>query len=175
MGRITKGDYSYGEVKIIGSSAHVYVGKFTSIADNVKVIMLGHNPDNISTFPFNHKLFSKTFGSIKGNHPKKYGNINIGSDVWIGYNTTIFGGVNISDGAIIAANSTVLKDIKPYEIIGGIPAKHISFRFSEEVIDLLLKVKWWNWNIKEIKKISPILCNNKIDDFINYCKSNNKL
>lgn len=175
MGRVTKDIYSYGDIKVIGANAHVHIGKFTSIADNVKAIMLGHNPDNISTFPFNHKLFLKTFGSIKGNHPKKYGSINIGSDVWLGYNTTIFGGINISDGAIIAANSTVTRNIKPYEIVGGIPAKYISFRFSEEVIDLLLKVKWWDWPINEIKKASSILCNNQINDFINYCKSNNKL
>ena len=175
MGRFTKDIFSYGDIKIIGSYAHVHVGKFTSIADYVKAIMLGHNSENVSTFPFNHKNFSSHFSGTKGNHPKKYGSIRIGNDVWIGYEAVLMGGITISDGAIVAAHSLVTKDVKPYEIVGGIPAKHIKFRFSEKDIKLLLKIKWWDWPIKEIQKAANLLCNSNLVEFFEYCQKNNKI
>lgn len=169
MGRITLGKFSYGNIKVIGQAGHVHVGNFTSIADEVKVLMLGHNPKNISTFPFNHKLFSSSFSNISGNHPVKYGNLTIGNDVWIGYNSIIMGGLNISDGAIIAAGSMVTKDVSPYEIVGGNPAKHIKLRFSEKDIELLLRIKWWNWPIERIQAVAGLLCNENLTDFFKYC------
>lgn len=84
-------------------------------------------------------------------YPQK-GDIVIGNDVWIGYNATILAGVTIGDGAIIATNSTVIKDVKPYSIVGGNPAFEIKKRFSEETISKLLKLKWWDWDIEKITK-----------------------
>ncbi|MBY0480821.1 MAG: CatB-related O-acetyltransferase [Chitinophagaceae bacterium] len=84
-------------------------------------------------------------------YPKK-GDIHIGNDVWIGYNATIMAGVTIGDGAIIATNSTVIKDVEPYSIVGGNPAIEIKKRFSTEMIDRLLKLKWWDWDIEKITK-----------------------
>ena len=82
-------------------------------------------------------------------YPQK-GNINIGNDVWIGYNATIMAGVTIGDGAIIATNSTVIKDVEPYSIVGGNPANKIKKRFAEDVITRLLELKWWDWDIDKI-------------------------
>lgn len=166
MGRITLGKFTYGNIKIIGQAGHIHVGKFTSIADEVKALMLGHNPKNISTFPFNHKLFSSSFPNSSGKHPIKYGNIQIGNDVWIGYNAIILGGITIADGAIIAAGSMVTKDVLPYEIVGGNPAKHIKFRFSEKDIRLLLEIKWWDWPIEKIQQVAGLLCNENLTEFL---------
>ena len=80
------------------------------------------------------------------------GDIVIGNDVWIGYNAIILSGVKIGDGAIVATGAVVTKDVKPYEIVGGIPAKVIRKRFSDEVIIKLQKMKWWNWPVDKIKR-----------------------
>ncbi|MBP93256.1 MAG: chloramphenicol acetyltransferase [Flavobacteriaceae bacterium] len=143
------------------------IGKFCMIASDVKFIMNGanHLTDSLSTYPFaifgngwEHAMEGKTY-------PQK-GDINIGNDVWIGYNATLMAGVTIGDGAIIAANSTVTKDVEPYSIIGGNPAKEIRKRFSEEVITKLLKLQWWDWDIEKITKNIQNLTDNKIEKLI---------
>ncbi|MHB0753694.1 CatB-related O-acetyltransferase [Polaribacter sp. M15] len=143
------------------------IGKFCMIASDVKFIMNGanHLTDAMSTYPFavfgngwEHAMEGKTY-------PQK-GNITIGNDVWIGYNATIMAGVTIGDGAIIATNATVIKDVAPYSIVGGNPAKEIRKRFSEGVITKLLELKWWNWDIEKITKNVQHLTHNKIEKFI---------
>nr|WP_315153011.1 CatB-related O-acetyltransferase [uncultured Flavobacterium sp.] len=84
-------------------------------------------------------------------YPSK-GNTIIGNDVWIGYNATILPGITIGDGAIIAANTTVSKDVLPYSIVGGNPSKIIKKRFTDEKIETLLELKWWDWHIEKITK-----------------------
>ena len=80
------------------------------------------------------------------------GDIVIGNDVWIGYEAVILAGVTIGDGAVIGARAVVTKDIPPYTIVSGVPAKPIRKRFSQETIDLLLKIKWWNWPEERIRQ-----------------------
>ena len=80
------------------------------------------------------------------------GDIVIGNDVWIGYEAVILAGVTIGDGAVIGARAVVTKDIPPYTIVGGVPAKPIRKRFTQETIDLLLKIKWWNWPEERIRQ-----------------------
>ena len=99
-------------------------------------------------------------------HPATKGNVIIGNDVWIGYKATIMSGVTIGDGAVIGACSVVTKDVKPYEIVAGNPAKVIRKRFSDEIIIQLLKIAWWNWPIEKIKAEIEFLCNNNIEKFI---------
>jgi len=143
------------------------IGKFCMIASDVKFIMNGanHLTDSISTYPF--AIFGKGWeNAMNGkNYPKK-GNINIGNDVWIGYNATIMAGATIGDGAIIATNSTVIKDVEPYSIVGGNPAKEIKKRFSDEKIEKLLKIKWWNWDIEKITKNVQNLTDSEIGKII---------
>ena len=98
---------------------------------------------------------------------KKYpgkGDIHIGNDVWIGYNATIMAGVTIGDGAVIATNSTVIKDVEPYSIVGGNPAREIKKRFSDEIIKKLLELKWWNWEIEQITKNIQNLTGNNLEN-----------
>lgn len=148
----TIGNYSYvGDAcKFFGCS----IGKFCSIGSGVKLIF-GNHPTKgfVSTSPYFYSTqvpVGKSF--IKEQKYKEYKfvdtecqfRVRIGNDVWIGNNTLIMEGVKIGDGAIIAAGSIVVKDVEPYEIVGGNPAHHIRYRFSKEEIKWLLDLKWWN-------------------------------
>lgn len=127
------------------------IGKFCMIASDVKFIMNGanHLSNAVSAYPF--AIFGHGWEkSMEGKTYPNKGNIEIGNDVWIGYNATIMAGVKIGDGAIIATNSTVVSDVEPYAIVGGNPAKEIKKRFSPDVISKLLKLQWWNWDIEKI-------------------------
>ena len=127
------------------------IGKFCMIASDVTFIMNGanHLTDAISTYPF--AIFSGDWSNAMDGkeYPKKTDTI-VGNDVWIGYGATIMPGVNIGDGAIIATKSVVTKDVAPYSIVGGNPAKEIKKRFSEEKIQTLLEMSWWDWPIEKI-------------------------
>ncbi len=143
------------------------IGKFCMIASDVKFIMNGanHLTDSLSTYPF--AIFGNGWeNAMDGKSYPKKGNINIGNDVWIGYNATIMAGVTIGDGAIIATNSTVIKDVEPYSIVGGNPAKEIKKRFSKETITKLLETQWWNWDIEKITRNIQNLTDSEIENLI---------
>ena len=146
----------------------IQIGNFCSIASNITVFLGGnHRHDRVTTFPFGH-IHQNIFNNFDGEgHPSSKGNIIIGNDVWIGQNTTIMSGITIGDGSVIANNSHVIKDVDPYSIIGGNPAKFIKYRFTKEQIVKLLEIKWWNWEDEKINRFLPLLCNDNIDDFIN--------
>lgn len=164
------GKYSYGtpEVKWENPDATLTIGNFCSIAANVKIYLGGnHHTDWITTYPFGH-IFKGTFNSFNGDgHPCTKGSVIIGNDVWIGDNVTIMSGVTIGDGAVIANNSHVVKNVEPYSITGGNPAKLIKYRFTKDQIEKLLQIKWWNWNDSKINEYAPLLCSGNIDTFIN--------
>ena len=129
------------------------IGKFCMIASDVKFIMNGanHLTRAITSYPF--AIFGNGWeNAMEGKAYPQKGDINIGNDVWIGYNATIMAGVTIGDGAIIATNSTVIKDVEPYTIVGGNPAIEIKKRFSEDKIAQLLSLKWWDWPIEKITR-----------------------
>lgn len=140
------------------------IGKFCMIASGAKFIMSGgnHLTEAISAYPF--AIFGGNWQNAM--HDKSYpskGDTIIGNDVWIGYNSTIMPGVKISDGSIIATNSTVVKDVEPYTIVGGNPAKPIRKRFSDEQIEILLQLKWWDWDIEKITRSVQILTGNDVN------------
>ena len=97
-------------------------------------------------------------------HPRYKGDIRIGNDVWIGYGATILSGVNIGHGAIIAANACVVKDVPPYAIVGGVPAKLIRYRFDVNTINTLLKIKWWDWDDNKVRNSVKLM--NNVQEFI---------
>ena len=168
---IKKGDYSYGEVKIAcqyNHGTHVECGKFCSIASHIVVYLGGnHRTDYVTTYPFGH-IHKNIFNKFNGEgHPITKGNVIIGNDVWIGNSVTIMSGVKIGDGAVIACNSHIVKDVEPYTIAGGNPGQAIKKRFSDEQIKKLLKIKWWDWDVQKINDNTPLLCNDNIDYFIN--------
>lgn len=143
------------------------IGKFCMIASDVTFIMNGanHLTDALSTYPF--AIFGNGWEhAMDGREYPFKGNTVIGNDVWIGYNATIMAGVTIGDGAIIAANSTVVKNVEPYAIVGGNPAQLIKKRFPDETIQSLLKLKWWDWDIEKITANVQHLTGNKIEILI---------
>ena len=140
------------------------IGKFCMIASDVKFVMNGanHLTNAFTAYPF--AIFGNGWEKAMENraYPQK-GDIIIGNDVWIGYNATIMSGVRIGDGAIIATNSTVIKDVEPYSIVGGNPAQQIKKRFADELIAKLLELEWWNWEIDKITENIQNLTDNNID------------
>ncbi len=143
------------------------IGKFCMIASDVKFIMNGanHLTQSLSTYPF--AIFGNGWETaMQGKSYPQKGDLIVGNDVWIGYNATIMSGVTIGDGAIIATHSVVTKDVEPYTIVGGNPAKEIKKRFSEGVIHKLLELEWWNWDIEKITKNIQNLTDNKIEKLI---------
>jgi virginiamycin A acetyltransferase len=126
------------------------IGKFTQIAAGIKVIMNGANHflGGYSSFPF--ILFKSYWEHVPFNDTSK-GDTVIGNDVWIGNSVTIMPGVKIGDGAVIGTNSLVTKDVEPYSIVAGNPAKLIRKRFDDDTIEFLLKLKWWDFPIEKIR------------------------
>jgi acetyltransferase-like isoleucine patch superfamily enzyme len=166
------GKYTYG-TQILHWDDHggakLITGKFCSIADNVHIYLGGnHSTSWITTYPFGcvyNDIFNTTDVANLG-HPFTKGDVVIGNDVWISENTTIMSGVTIGDGSIIANNSHVVKNVEPYSIVGGNPAKFIRYRFTKEQIEKLLEIKWWDWEDAKINNITHMLCSNNIDEFI---------
>lgn len=159
--KVDKSAYIYRGVKAKGAliGAHTYIsvgtdienaeiGKYCSIADHCRIGMSGHSLDYLSTSP----IFTQTVNALqerwiekdiikdKSENERTY----IGNDVWVGSHVLINGGVHIGNGACIAAGAVVVKDVPPYAIVGGVPAKLIRYRFSQEIIDKLEKLQWWS-------------------------------
>lgn len=156
---ISVGRFTYGFENILikqwNEGAPLNIGSFCSIARNIQIFLGGnHRIDWITTFPFGHIFQAELGGENIQGHPTTKGGVNIGNDVWIGQGVTIMSGVSIGDGAVIAINSTIIDDVPPYSIIGGNPAKHIKYRFSDEIINLLLELRWWELSIDQIKKLT---------------------
>lgn len=140
------------------------IGKFCMIASGVEFVMNGanHLSDSISAYPF--AIFGEGWAEAMAgkSYPNK-GNTTIGNDVWIGYKATIMAGVTIGDGAIIATHAVVTKDVPPYTIVGGNPAQVIKKRFTDEHINALCAVQWWNWDINKITKNIQLLTGNDVE------------
>jgi len=164
---INYGRKTYGKIELLQVSKQsndVEVGNFCSIAQDVYAIVSGHNPNWVSTYPFSYKGFEKA-KDITG-HPRHYKLI-IGNDVWIGRHSMFVGNVNVGDGAIIGGGTVVRGNIEPYSIVIGNPSQFVKKRFSDEQIEKLLKIKWWNWSDKKINNNVHLLYSDRIDEFIN--------
>lgn len=137
------------------------IGKFCAFATGVKFIMgsANHRLASASTYPFN--VFGGAWAEITPPHleqlPKK-GDTVVGNDVWIGREAVVMPGVKIGDGAVVAAYSVVAKDVAPYTVVGGNPARFIKDRFDEELKDVLLRLRWWDKTGEELLEIIPLLC-----------------
>lgn len=151
------GDFSYiGQFSYV--SDKVKIGRFCSLAAGVKIYSSNHNLNSVSTYP----LYAKFYHDWKLDGQGK--EILIGNDVWIGVNSIILPGVTIGDGAIIGAGSVVNKNIEPYAIYVGNPARFLRFRFTEGEIEQLRKIEWWNWDVNKIKAFSSKFYNKQ--DFL---------
>ena len=138
------------------------IGKFCQIATGVRFIMNGanHALDGLSTYPF--KVMGKSWSNAPINVTSK-GDTIVGNDVWIGNSATIMQGISIGHGAIIGTNALVTKDVEPYTIVGGNPAKPIRKRFDDKTIDLLLGLAWWDWSLDKIEQHLPAIISGDIE------------
>ena len=166
-----RGTYFDRHVNIISWSDeyHVHLGKYNSIGrDCTFFLHANHRHDWITT---TSQLWGPVTPEIADmhmqmGHPSCKGDIIVENDVWIGAKSTIMSGVKIHNGAVIAATSTVTKDVPPFAIVGGNPARVIKFRFNEYQIESLLRIAWWNWTEDRIKTEAMTLWSDNINEFI---------
>lgn len=164
------GRWSYGGLRVpqYRVSGNLSIGSFCSFAANTMILLGGdHNPRHVSTFPFGVLMG----GVPAAAHASTRGDVVIGNDVWVGLNATILSGVTIGDGAVIGANSLVARDIPPYAIAAGNPARVVRMRFPQEVIDELMKVAWWTWSDEDIKRAAPLLLDENIEAFLVHART----
>ncbi len=138
------------------------IGKFCSIGAETVFVMSGgnHRLDNVSTYPFG--LMGSGW-EIVPYEPDLRGDIVVGNDVWIGFRATILGGVTVGDGAVIGAGAVVTSDVPPYAVVVGNPARVVRRRFDDETIDMLLKVRWWDWSPEKITQNVKILASPSVE------------
>jgi len=166
LNEVKLGDFTYVASNTAISKANI--GKFCSIGPNCK-IGLGKHP--AEKFVSSHPIFFSTLKQAQitfsdKNYFDEFETITIGNDVWIGTDVIVVDGVTIGDGVIIGAGSVVTKDIPPYAIVGGVPAKIIRYRFNNNEIKRLLEIKWWDWNLETIRR--NYLKFHNIQEFIKY-------
>ncbi|MDU4738665.1 CatB-related O-acetyltransferase [Clostridium sp.] len=160
-------DSSIGSYTYIGRNSLIIkakIGKYCSIAEGVKIGIAKHPTNYVSTSPVFYNKRNVLGKSFSVNKFEEYSQSVIGNDVWIGMNSIIMPGIIIGDGAIIGTNSVVTKNVEPYSIVGGVPARVIRRRFNEETINNLLEICWWDFNDVEIKENAYLF--NDINKFL---------
>jgi len=162
--QIGVGTYGWPEILYYDAGATLKIGNYCSIAPGVRILLGGeHHVEYVTTYPFS--LLLNEARSLPG-YPYSKGDVIIGNDVWIGQDAMILSGVCIGDGAVVAGRSVVTRDVAPYSVVAGDPARHIKFRFSQDTIDALLGIAWWNWPASEIRKAWPLLQSPDVDRFV---------
>lgn len=159
------GDGTYGNPKVLWSEqANLVIGKYCSIAEGVIITLGGnHRVDWVTTYPFSD-IHPEARG-FRG-HPQSKGDVVIGHDVWIGRDSLILSGVTIGNGAVVGAGSVVTKDVAPYEIVAGNPARHLRFRFSPDTVARLQEIEWWYWPFEKIVQAWPMMLTENIQGFL---------
>jgi acetyltransferase-like isoleucine patch superfamily enzyme len=169
--RMTMGRETYARPLVRwyeGDNGHVRIGSFCSIADDVVITIGGnHSLDWPSTFPFRARR--QLGGAFADGHPVAEADVVIGSDVWVGRGARILAGVRIGHGAVVGAYTVVAKDVRPYAIVVGNPAREVRRRFSDEQIEALLKIAWWEWPDDRIDRMMSHLNQPDVDGFIRRC------
>jgi chloramphenicol O-acetyltransferase type B len=166
---IGRGTYGDPHIHDWGEGARLKVGAFCSIANGVKIFLGGeHRIDWITTYPFN--VLWPQAQEFAG-HPATKGDVSIGNDVWIATDAVILSGVSIGDGAVIGARAVVTKNVAPYSVVAGNPARAMRTRFEQSAIERLLKVCWWDWPDHRIQLGMPFLLNSDIEGFLEFAET----
>lgn len=168
------GDYSYGTPNIAywQSGAALHIGRFCSIGLNVVVYLGGnHRTDFISTYPFSHlgSLLGADHAAIPG-HPGTKGDVVIGNDVWIANSAIILSGVSIGHGAAIGCGAVVASDVPPYAIAAGNPARVVKRRFADDIVERLLAIAWWDWDIASVNAAAPLIMSRDLEGFFRFAE-----
>ena len=144
------------------------IGSYSSIAEQVEIFLGGHHrTDWVSTYPFPAMIPEAE--NIQG-YALSRGDVVIGSDVWLCTNSIILSGVTVGHGAVVAAGAVVSRDVAPYSVVAGNPARHIRWRFPEETCRALLESAWWEWPEQEVRELSRLLCSDQVDAFLAYAR-----
>lgn len=160
------GDYTYGVPQVFDwkCGAQLFIGKYCSISTEVKIFLGGeHRMDWISTYPFSE--FFEEAAQITG-HPHSKGDVRVGNDVWVAHGATILSGVTVGDGAVIGAHSVVTKDVPPYAVVAGNPAKVVKYRFEPQVVERLLLIRWWDWRHDKVMENVELLMSHRVKEFL---------
>jgi acetyltransferase-like isoleucine patch superfamily enzyme len=151
--------------KFKGDTGRVIVGNFASIAHGVEFYSGGmHRTEWVSQYGLRAMLDLP--GAYEDGFPHGRGDIHVGHDAWLAQGSVVMSGVTIGPGAVVATRSVVTKDVAPYEIVGGVPAKRIGQRFGDEQVAALLRIAWWDWPIETIKERVHLLSSPDVDEFI---------
>jgi hypothetical protein len=167
-----RGDYTYGNPEVLFKGYGKFkIGKYCSIGPEVSVVLgVGHMSNWITTYPFvtlrNAPIPKPSIHEMANNPKLKNPDVVVGNDVWIGYGETLLGGVTVGDGAVLGARALITKDVPPYAIVGGVPAKVIRYRFHPEEIEKLLESKWWDLPDEEVNELVPYLLTSDVAKFI---------
>jgi acetyltransferase-like isoleucine patch superfamily enzyme len=167
-GTLVMGNMSYyapNVVKYEGDTGRVIIGNFASVAPDADFYVGGlHRTEWVSQFGM------RTMLDLPGAHQDGFthgrGDIVVGSDTWVTNGCTVMSGVTIGDGAVVGTKAVVAKDVRPYAIVVGNPAREIRRRFSDEQVDALLRIKWWDWPTEKVKHHIELICSPDIDAFI---------
>lgn len=170
-GRIVYGNRTYGLPTVytfVHDETKLLVGNYTAVGGS---FLLGgvHRADHVTSFPL--RIYLGMEGAGEDGVPGKRGDIVLGSDVWTGFGCWVMPGVTIGDGAVVATGSVVTKDVPPYAIVGGSPARVLKYRHTPEQIEALLDIKWWDWPDAEVEAAVPYLASEDVDAFIEYARS----
>jgi acetyltransferase-like isoleucine patch superfamily enzyme len=168
-GRVVLGSWSYGRPRIltdVHGRERLIVGNYSGL-DGTWILGMDHGARRVSWYP--HRIHFEMGGNYD-DYPVPTGDTIVGSDVWTMENCLILAGVKIGDGAYVAAGAVVTKDVPPYAIVGGNPAKLIRYRFSEEQIAALLEIRWWDWPEDKVRAAVPYLESEDVDTFIEYAR-----
>jgi acetyltransferase-like isoleucine patch superfamily enzyme len=164
-GRVTIGPHTYGSFKIgvdRNDRMRIGIGAYCSIASGVEFGAGGdHRVDWVSTYPF--RIRWNLPGAYEDGHPRSQPDIIVGNDVWIGSDALIFPGVTIGDGAVIGARAVVTRPVRPYAVMVGVPAREVRRRFSDEQVDALLKLRWWDWPQERVRAHVDLLNSPDVD------------
>lgn len=163
--QISVGEHTYGlrreSFPFYHPDDRVVIGRYCSIAEGVRFVFGEHATDAVSTFPFHARLL----GGPDHGEARSKGAITLGHDVWVGTNAVLLSGVTIGHGAVIAAGAVVTRDVPPYAIVGGVPARVIRRRCTESQAEALLRIAWWDWSPERIREEIPHL-QGPVDAFI---------
>ena len=167
-GRGRLGRHTYGRPTVYvypGDTGTVSIGSFVSIAHGVEIFVGGnHRTDWVSTYPF--RIVLDLPGALEDGVPATRGDVVIGSDVWIAKGAKVLSGVRIGHGAVVGAYSVVARDVRPYAVVVGNPAQEVKRRFSDDKVEALLRLAWWDWEMDDIVKAVPVLCSPDVDGLI---------
>ena len=172
---ISAGEFSYGKPLIITGASRsndpdvkVTIGKFCSIADGTTFMLRVNHPINsASTYPIAKILLNSDTNPYEWSR----GPISIGHDVWIGHRATILGGVTLGHGSVVAAHAVVTRDVPPYAVAAGNPARIVKYRFSDETISMMLDIEWWDWPISLIIENSILISQGQIHEFLMFAET----